>query len=82
MKTLKQILLITIFVVGLSFAAMAQKQDDKKNPPKDEQQLNANDPDKPKDDNKSNEDKSNDNTKNKNRPKKPQAIIFKRKTSN
>ena len=33
MKVLRQILLLTAIMVGFSFSALAQRQDDKKNPP-------------------------------------------------
>ena len=71
MKVLKQILFMTIVVIGLSMTAMAQKQDDdKKNrPPKDPPQIVAPDKDKPKDNN-------NDNRNDNNRPKKPESSVF------
>ena len=71
MKVLKQILFMTIVVIGFSMTAMAQKQDDdKKNrPPKDPPQIVAPDKDKPKDNN-------NDNRNNDNRPKKPESAVF------
>jgi hypothetical protein len=70
MKILKQLIFMSLVMIGLSMTAMAQKQDDNKNrPPKDPPKINAPDkdrpPDRPKDDNN-----------NSNRPKKPQDAIF------
>jgi hypothetical protein len=71
MKILKQLIFMSLVMIGLSMTAMAQRQDDKKNPPpkQDPPKIVVPDkdrpPDKPKDDNN-----------NSNRPKKPQDAIF------
>ena len=62
MKVLQQILLITAIMVGFSLTAMAQRQDDKKPPPKDPNPPkirveDKKDTDKPKDDRKNNDKK-------------------------
>jgi hypothetical protein len=71
MKVLKQILCMAILTVGLSLTAMAQQDDKKNRPPKqDTPSIPAPDknrpPDKPRDDNKDNS----------NRPKKPGEMAF------
>lgn len=70
MKILKHLLLMTVFVVGLSMTATAQKNDDQKRPPKNPPTI---DPGKkePKE-----KPPSNDNRNNDNRGKKPSGIIF------
>lgn len=72
MKILKQLLFITILMVGFSLTASAQKQDgDNKNrPPKDTAEIKPPDKDKP------NDKPKNDNRNNDNRGKKPQAFIL------
>ncbi len=64
---------MTVFVVGLSMTAAAQKndQDKKPRPPKDHTEIRPGDKDKPKDKPPSNDDRNNDN-----RGKKPSGIIF------
>ena len=66
MKILKQILMMSLLVVGLSMTAMAQKNDDQNRPPKqDPPKINPGEkPPKP------------NPPKNEDRPKKPQGIIF------
>lgn len=51
MKALRQCLLLAAITVGFSLTAMAQRQDDKKPPPKDPPKIRVEDKkDKPKDD--------------------------------
>jgi len=53
MKSLRQLLLLTAITIGFSLTAMAQRQDDKKPPPKqDPPKIRVEDkkPDKPKED--------------------------------
>ena len=68
MKFLKQILFMTLLVVGLSMTAMAQKDNNQNRPPKNPPTIPAPDkkPPKPPDNNNNNN----------NRPKKPQDAIF------
>jgi hypothetical protein len=68
MKILKQILFMTLVVIGLSMTTMAQRNNNQNRPPKDPPTIPAPDknrpPDRPRDNN------------NNNRPKKPQDAIF------
>lgn len=60
MKVLRQIILLTAITVGFSLTAMAQKQDDKKPPPKEDPpkiKIKDKENDKPKDDRKNNDKK-------------------------
>ena len=55
MKVLRQLILLAAIMVGFSLTAMAQRQDDKKPPPKDNPpkiRVEDKKPDKPKDDKK------------------------------
>ncbi|CAN5571717.1 hypothetical protein BH20ACI4_BH20ACI4_04300 [soil metagenome] len=58
MKVLRQFLLLTAITVGFSFTAMAQQQDDKKTPKKEDPpkiKIKEKENDKPKDDKKDND---------------------------
>ncbi len=65
MKIFKQILFMTLLVVGFSMTTMAQRDDNQNRPKKDPTEIVPADKDKPKD-----RPKDNDNNNN-NRPKKP-----------
>ena len=69
MKILRQILFMALLVVGFSMTAMAQKQEDKRKPPKPPEQIVPKEKDKPKDQPK-NDNRNND------RGKKPQFFII------
>lgn len=66
MKILQKLILLAAITVGFSLTAMAQRQDDKKTPPKDPNppkikvEPKNDGRDKPKDDNKNNDNRNND----------------------
>ena len=70
MKIFKHLLFISIFVVGFSMTATAQRNDDQKRPPKDPPKINPEKKDPPK----NNPPKNNPG--NDNRGKKPNGIIY------
>jgi hypothetical protein len=70
MRILKQILFMTLLVIGLSMTAMAQKDDNQNRPKKDPPVIVPPDKDRPK------PDKPKDDNNNNNRPKKPQDVIY------
>jgi hypothetical protein len=75
MKALKQILFMTLIVIGFSMTAMAQKDDNQNRPKKDPPVIVAPDKDKPKD-------RPKDDDKDRDRPKKPQVSILENRSKN